>query len=76
MAQNGYHTLLKVRLPRVKVSRQISQQCHIEEKKNILGFPKNYNNLKNPFPLKNLLCNGKVPWMLKVLYGTIYANNI
>ncbi len=31
-------------------------------------------NLQNHFPLKNLLPNGNIPWMVKGLYGTIDAN--
>ncbi len=32
------------------------------------------NSLNNVFIIKNLLWNGKVPWMLKVLCGTIHVN--
>ncbi len=60
-----------------------SQWCH---GKNIFcGSPKNFSvkhskknhfsYYKEHFNLKNLLWNGKVPWMLKVLHGTINANN-
>jgi len=31
-------------------------------------------DLKNPFPLNSLLCNGKFLWTLKVLHITINAN--
>jgi len=56
-----------------------SQRCH---RRPVLVSPKNtsVNNssMKNVFlscstfsTIKNLVCNGKVPLMLKVLYGTI-----
>lgn len=41
----------------------------------IFWYGKHFNNLKNLFStIKNLLCIGNIPWMLKVIHGAINTN--